>query len=384
MDYDNLSYMYGFRDALVFPSTCATQAVKRPASRRWVRASARKVAAAATSALVLVTLILVAHPVQAATYPCLGAPADEPNGGLYPEPRIFLENQAWWQPTVSGTEDHGHIHSGACIPRTHFESGEVVKVSGRMAIAIRTVVHDNPGLLRFSRVHLTTAAANHTGAFRGDIGKYCTTSSPHWSVATHGCVLWSTGTIDTTVSKYDGFQEIRASGNVRHDGSEDTMFSSGGWQVYLANGKPVKHLRARADGSARDFTEGRGWYLGANYTNAGIDSRIPYRVSGTWSVKVHLGAGAKGVDATRGYAAIDPNFHFGNAGTPIYDGAAPYEGTLSIDTTKLTNGLHRLFLRTDAPCDGTAGNNCGPKADGTTNNVSTNSGGLVVPFMVNN
>lgn len=347
------------------------------------RALFRNAMAAAACALLALTVTIVAPSASAAEYPCLGAPADEPNRGLYPEPRIFLENQAWWQPTVSGTEDHGHIHSGACVPRTHYPDGTPVKVSGGMPIAIRTVTHDNPGLLRFSRVHLTTPGANQ-GVMRSNIGKYCTETSPQWSAATDGCVFWSTAVIDTTVARYDGFQELRVSSNVQHDGSADTMFSSGGWQVYLANGKPVKHLRANADGSPRDYVEGRGWYLGANYTNAGIDSRIPYEVSGTWSVKAHFVAGASGIDATRGYASIDPNFHFGSAGTPVYAGPAPYKGTLSIDTTKLTNGLHRLFLRTDAPCDGTAGNNCGLKANGASNNVSTNSGGFVVPFWVKN
>lgn len=338
---------------------------------------------AVASALLASAVTMVTPSAQALTYPCLGAPADEPNGGLYAEPRIFLENQAWWQPTISGTESHGHIHSGACIPRPYYADGTPVKISGAMPIAIRTVLHDNPGLLRYSRVHLTTAASNRS-VMRSNIGKYCTETSPQWSAATRGCVYWSTAVIDTTVAEYDGFQEFRVSSNVQHDGSADTMYASGGWQVYLANGKPVKHLKAQSDGSPRDYTEGRGWYLGANYTNAGIDSPIPYEVSGTWSVKVHLLAGALGVDPARGYAAIDPNFHFGNPGTPLYAGAAPYKGTLSIDTRQLTNGLHRLFLRTDAPCDGTAGNNCGLKADGSNNNVSTNSGGFVVPFMVNN
>jgi hypothetical protein len=68
----------------------------------------------------------------------------------------------------------------------------------------------------------------------------------------------------------------------------------------------------------------------------------------------------------------------------LFDGAAPTTRTVTLDTTTLTNGLHKLFLRTDAPCDGTAGNDCGLKADGSSNNVSTNSGALVVPFLVAN
>jgi hypothetical protein len=198
--------------------------------------------------LLLLAQIVAAPSAQAAVYPCLGAPADEPNGGLYPEPRIFLENQAWWQPTVFGTENHGHIHTAACFPRTTYADGSPVKVSGAMPVAIRTILHDNPGLLRYARVHLTTDKSNHAGAFRDDIGENCVEGGPHWNQATLGCVWWSTGTINTAISEFDGYQEMRFSGNVLHanSGTSDTAFSSGGWQVYLSNGKPVQHYRSDA------------------------------------------------------------------------------------------------------------------------------------------
>jgi hypothetical protein len=214
--------------------------------------------------LLLLAQVVAAPAAQAALYPCLGAPADEPNGGLYPEPRIFLENQAWWQPTVSGTENHGHIHTAACFPRTTYADGSPVKVSGAMPVAIRTVLHDNPGLLRYARVHLTTDKSNHAGAFRDDIGENCVEGGPHWNQATLGCVWWSTGSINTAISEFDGYQEMRFSGNVLYanSGTSDTAFSSGGWQVYLANGKPVQHYRSDASGAPVPWTEGRGWYLG--------------------------------------------------------------------------------------------------------------------------
>lgn len=316
-------------------------------------------------------------------YACLGAPADEPNGGIYPEPRIFLENQAWWQPTISGTENFGHIHSGACVPRTHYPDGTEVKISGTLQIPIRTMLHDNPGLLRYSRIHLTTSASNHSEAYHGDINEYCVENGPRWVAASKGCVWWSMASVDTTISEYDGFQELRVSGNVRHNGAQDTMFSSGGWQVYLNNGKPVNHYR-NTQGAAKDFTEARGWYVGANYINAGLESRIPYEVSGTWKPFVRMVAGANGITPTRGFVSVDPNFHFGNEGTVVYSGAAPYRGEINIDTTTLSDGMHKLFIRTDAPCDGAPGRNCGLKADGTSNNVSTLSGGLLVPFLVHN
>jgi hypothetical protein len=338
--------------------------------------------------LLAMVLLLLGLPVTAnavTLYPCLGAPADEPNGGMYPEPRIFLENQAWWQPTVSGTENHGHIHTAACIPRPTWPDGTPIEVTGSMPLAIRTILHDNPGFLRYSRVHMTTAAANHIGMFTGVIGQNCVEGGPNWNQATLGCVWWTTGSVDTTISEYDGYQEFRVGSNVRQtQAAGDTMFSTGAWMVYLANGKPVRNFHHNAAGTSLDWTAGSGWYLGANYEIARLQSPLPYSLAGSWTFSIALVPGAHGADPTHGFVSVDPDFHHGSVGTVLYDGSAPTTRTITLDTTTLTNGVHKLFLRTDAPCDGTAGNNCGVKADGSTNNVSTNSGAIVIPFLVAN
>jgi hypothetical protein len=342
---------------------------------------------ALVAALLAVSMSLLGAPATSSAetlYPCLGAPADEPNGGMYPEPRIFLEAQAWWQPTVFGTENHGHIHTAVCIPRPTWPDGTPVKVSGTMPIAIRTILHENPGFLRFSRLHLTTAAANHP-LFIGPIAEQCVENGPRWNPATLGCVWWSTGAIDTTIAEYDGYQEFRPGSNVQHtQAAGDTMFSSGSWQVYLANGKPVRHFHRSSKGAPLNWTGGSGWYLGARYENVRFASPLPYEVSGSWSFSIVLTHGAGGINPTHGFVSIDPDFHHGSVGQVLYDGTAPTTRTITVDTRTLTNGVHKLFLRTDAPCDGTAGHNCGLKADGTTNNVSTNSGAIAIPFMVNN
>jgi hypothetical protein len=51
----------------------------------------------------------------------------------------------------------------------------------------------------------------------------------------------------------------------------------------------------------------------------------------------------------------------------VLDQATPYQGAISIDTRGLSDGVHRLFLRTDS-----------------TVTTGTGSGALVVQFTVNN
>jgi len=70
------------------------------------------------------------------------------------------------------------------------------------------------------------------------------------------------------------------------------------------------------------------------------------------------------------FITIDPSFH----AVPFYPGQVVYDGAganvwrkLYIDTTKLTNGVHKLFLRTDAPISS-----------------GTGSGVFVVEFVVDN
>jgi hypothetical protein len=300
----------------------------------------------------------------------------------YPQPRVFMEAQSWWQPTLSGSENFGHVHAATCFPRTHLPDGRVNAVSGKVRLDVKVQLHENPGQLRFVRVHLTDAKSNQQ-VVRVDVNEFCVKGGPRWSDAAMGCVWWVPVEFDTTKANYDGFQEVRLAASIRHSNT-DSMFNSSGWQLYLKNGKPVLHYKRNSDGSPRELTEGRGWYEGAKYTTARLESRLPYTVSGIWEPSVGMVKGSGGVEVRRSFASIDPNFHHGNRGIVVLDRAGSYRGKLRIDTTKLADGPHRLLLRADAPCDGTSGNDCGRRADGSSLNVSTNSGALAITFHVKN
>ena len=94
-----------------------------------------------------------------------------------------------------------------------------------------------------------------------------------------------------------------------------------------------------------------------------------------------MNKGADGAKETEHEVLIDPDIHAGNRGASVsitiggtttatpFRGSGPYSGSVSIDTTKLPDDVHKLFLRAGAAIRRPAG---------------TNSGVIVVPFTVDN
>jgi len=314
--------------------------------------------------LALLAAVLTPAPASAAPDPlaCSG----------YNEPRVFLEAQDWWRPTVSGTEDFGHVHLGICFPLYQ-------PVVGVVHFDFVVQLHDNPGYLQNVRIHLLDGNGQNHQVVSVKVGQ---TAAQHCPTTPVQCVWTVPIDLNTTVSTTDGYVNFRPAAIVTHPGSGGTkQFPGAAWPLLLANGQPVKNAISptRIAGSS--------WYTGSLYEEAELTSALPPTVSGVWSptVWMHPGAGGKVVDHS--FASIDPAFHAvpPSGGLVLLDRAGSYKGPLTIDTTLLTNGPHRLFLRADAPCDGSVGNDCGTKPDGSgTNNVSTHSSAQIVTFNVAN
>jgi hypothetical protein len=133
-----------------------------------------------------------------------------------------------------------------------------------------------------------------------------------------------------------------------------------------------------SDYRSRDSVAARGWYEGFGYTNATYGdfycSAAPPTVSGLWQPKASMAPGSGGVRVTSYSAHVDPDFHAGSAGWVVARGRGSFEGRLSIDTTHLTNGPHKLVLVANARKLS--------RHDGIAN--GTSSGVQVVPFVVAN
>jgi hypothetical protein len=288
----------------------------------------------------------------------------------YPEPRVFLEAQDWWMPP--GTEDFGHVHLGVCFPRV----GE--RVAGTVHFDFVVQLHENPGTLQYVRIHLLDGNGGNHQIARVNVGE---SAADHCPASPDQCIWTIPVDLDTTEANTDGYLNFRGAAIVTHPGDGGTkQFAGAAWPLYVDNGGPTD------DSISPTRIAGSNWYQGANYEEAELLSPLPETVSGTWTPTVNMDAGAGGIDVASSFVSLDPAFHAmpPDEGTVLLDQAGPYKGPVTIDTTDLSNGPHKLFIRAGAPCNGSPGNDCGTKPEGGTNNTATHYSVQVVSFTVAN
>lgn len=278
----------------------------------------------------------------------------------YPEPRLFLESQSWWRdngdPPLGGASEHAH--SATCFPYLQ-------TVKGAVRFDVRSLMHNMHGArLEWVRVQVYSSAYGT---------KTLKAINPKSGCDAHDCEFWNTLYVDTSQLPNDGLAEFRIHTEAQGpSGDRYRNLATTGWPAYVKNGKTVKDNT----GSARDNTEGRGWYREPDgktergYENARFVGRLPQApVSGIWEPRVRTLAGSGGEKVTRSFASIDPRFHAmpEDRGKVVLDKTGSFDGTLRIDTTQLADGAHKLFLRADA-------------AEPT----GELAGALVIPFVVDN
>ncbi len=297
-------------------------------------------------------LVLVLTMIAAGAVAPAGAVAQAPNPLTcddYPESRQFVDTQAWWTTTPGKSgDDFGHAHLGACIP-------ERENLTTMTQLDIRVLLHNNPG--KIGSVRLVTKTKDEEVIQIKDYslqGNTCPVGT---------CEFWRSYTLDPAWFNYSGLQEVRFRLTVNEpDG--DTMQASTNWQTYIWNGRP------RVDVTRQPWLRGKGWYSGAEYCEAGYKTvPVPDAPVGDvwWPYLTMIWHGAAtDPPVTHHTVRLDPNFHNGMPGTILRDGTGPWEGYQAVDTSPLTPGRHRLFMRSD--CDDPRG--------------STLSGVLIVPFTV--
>lgn len=337
--------------------------------------------------LVMVTLLAGAAHASAASKPqsasVPSAPLADPvavdptNCSSYTDyPRWFFDSQAWWKDKNEGYFDQEHLMLATCFPHAQ-------TVKGIVPFDLVIKLHNNPGKITWVRaqIYLSSSDPNYSAIKNGCHGDGIVCYDPQPPLSCPPTVTDCTFNIhlevDTTKFPYDGLQEFRIATNMDM-GNSMRLYQTNGWRAYLANGKPVKPV---GFDSTLLSVEGRGWHTGTNYINARLDSFPQSPVSGTWKFKVRLDKGAGGTPVTEHEILIDPSTHEGNRGIAVpitvngvakvtpYLGSGRYTGSVSIDTCKLTNGTHRLFLRAGSTISSPPG---------------TDSGVIVVPFTVQN
>lgn len=297
-----------------------------------------------------VVLECAAATAPTATVAPTSAPTSVPVSSSHPmgcaPGQVFLDSQAWWKNPKNPAQDFGHVHLGTC-----WNQGGTVK--GTFTQRVRTVLHNNPGQFKEIRVQIFGSVPKP--ACNDSYAILCKKFDPPRTLATCAqtggtvkdggmtCVWEDDLVLNTTLFAYDGWQQFRfRTFVVEPDGKE--LRGSTGWYLYLNNGKP------RQDNTSPGMAnpETRGWYTNLNYENARIYNLPTTALKGVWNAKIKLAPGSGGKPTTHHYIALDTDFHNDNPGIAVHEGNGPFDGTVAIDTTKLANGWHRLFMKTDS------------------------------------
>jgi hypothetical protein len=259
-------------------------------------------------------------------------------------------SQDWWTPVAQlGGEGHLHVDYSAPIGQT---------VSGTIVLPFQFTEHHNLGQGRDFRIH-------------SDGGAECYRRNVTVPTDADGNgTLHLDVTLDTTCF---------------HDGLRSVVFS---WRIQQADGNlqivrgsfPMNVQNGGTDANWKpNYVLGGGWYKEASpkrdwgYIHALLFSAWPTApLSGVWSPVIQYTRKPRdaGVANADSFATLDPDFHAGNQGTVLeHQLSMSPKHTLRVDTTLLSNGLHKLVLVSCAQIVAESKHHCGV---------------LAIPFTVQN
>jgi hypothetical protein len=280
----------------------------------------------------------------------------------YPEPRVYMEDQSWWEPQVGppshpGTGKMGHIHVETCFPLYQRFGG-----TGTIGFDITVRLHNMPGEMKDLRI-------DSYGDFKLDA-----ISNVNWRCPTADCA--QTFHVDLPLDKmqYSGLHALQIEAYVKNEDGR-IQFTLPRWPVYLDNGKPLPPPGSVTQSIASDL-DARGvigdtWYQndgpGGNYSQVAI-TREDYPwdpLSGQTKVKSGVWEPRVFFESDTGFAYLDAALHANPpTKTVVYEGPGHAWGPwgvskLRIDTTSLTDGPHKLLIGTCNTRGIPTGNHCG-------------------------
>ena len=279
----------------------------------------------------------------------LGETAAAPNPltcSGYPEPRVYVSSQAWYETPSFET---AHVHSESCLPERRTMTADFI-------LDVRLIMHDNPGT--YSNLDLVTKGVGYEDTIPDRF------TTPHFSCLVGTCERWVTVLVRMSDFQESGLQEVRLRTFV-NDFPDDPltsadesncgkcMHASTNFQIYVENGAPRNNV------TRFPFLRNKGLWNDPGsapddfgYCEAGFTQPLPMDpLSGTWTPAVRLVTHSSDASfpVTQHTVTLDPDFHANppNPGTVIKQGSGGYEGSLTIDTRLVNNGVHRLHMRSD-------------------------------------
>lgn len=270
----------------------------------------------------------------------------------YAEQRVAKESQSWWsqgagkanpQPgdSLNGRDEHAHMR--VCVPYN-------IPVSGVVRFDLDMQIHEMPGgVIRRTRIQdrdNTLYQADLVEATR----ELCAGGNCHYIHT----VLLNTDTLAAGKHEFRFHNEIQ-----RPDGAR--ALATNGWHICIRACTPnvVQAVTPPEEEGRSRWFEADGTDYG--YNNARLRSALPYangqytKLAGQWCPTIRTLTGAGGRPVVRSFVSIDPRFHDysvpeypdGWPGMVIVDEPNSINRQVCIDTTKLANGRHKLYMRGD-------------------------------------
>jgi hypothetical protein len=306
--------------------------------------------------IVLALCSLLALILAQASAPAEARP-DPVNCTGYPEPRLFLENQSWWEPQPSdpadpdhpGTGKQGHIHVGTCFPLHQRLSGDTLHLDINLKLHNMTGYALQLRIDAYGDYHYEVPRASWTGA-----------ANRPWHCETADCEKWVSADFPLSRLSYRGDHEWNVFLIVWKSDLSEKQYNVSRWHAWVDKplpDPPAESILAATRVNALVGTGGDSWHVtesGGKYARVGIPRRdLPWKVktgelkavSGIWRPTINF-------EKQRNFVYIDPHLH----AVPPHKGMVVVEGLdvttsqhtrrLAIDTRKLENGLHRLVFGT--------------------------------------
>ena len=290
--------------------------------------------------------------------------------GVYPDciaPAIGVETHSWWQ--QPGEHAARHVHLGTCAPNARDLTGQLVSYEGdSITLLTRIVAFNNPGRLYRVRADIWKDNPDYSDCPGGitcvslpDLTCGANPSSG-WDFVHevapgfNECHEWVELSIPLDRIS-GGLKEFRLSPFVRQSDLPDSplQFATSNFQIYLTGGS--NNYRRYTD------PESRSWYeKGFTYANArwagymdlfeSLNETMP-TLSGVVTINV---AHSECDASSRSLGYIDPAFHPAHTGhsaepAPFYEKSGCFRGSVQLDTTQLSNGIHSLYLQTREESD---------------------------------
>lgn len=245
--------------------------------------------------------------------------------------RTYLSSQSWWQHDANGdgrTDFPQSLHNGVG-GHLHIETDFPVnqRVDGTLNFTVHLMSHQG-FTATGDRLNIGLAPGGDTVAEVDAPNMRC-------GPKPQKCMADVNISLDTDRLP-GGLQNLRFRYLPANHPNGERQFASTEWPVWV-----------RANPTSWAEVGGKGWFTGPEYANVRMGSPIPSTVSGVWTFDFRT----FGLDAPRSHSLVHVDAAFGDdrEGTTVFHHDGEYDGPVSIDTRRFSNGRHRISLRADEP-----------------------------------